>query len=48
MKCSLSKIRVVDGDPLPACNREVLKKLIEKVALRRLRRMQYEAEKKAF
>ena len=47
MKCSFSQVRVVEGDPLPAQNREVLKKLIKKVALKRLRRMQYEAEKQA-
>ncbi len=39
-------VRVVDGDPLPAPNREVLKKLIEKVALRKLMQMHYEAERK--
>lgn len=46
MKCSPVEVWVVDGDPLPASNREVLKKLIEKVALRKLRQLQYEAEKK--
>ncbi len=39
-------VRVVDAGPLPARNEEGLKKLIKKVALRKLRQMQYEAEKK--
>jgi hypothetical protein len=40
-------VRVVDAGPLPPGNREVLKKLIKKAALRKLRQLQYEAEKKA-
>jgi hypothetical protein len=47
MKCSPAEVRVVDAGPLPPRNREVLKKLIKKVALRKLRQMQYEAQREA-
>ncbi len=47
MKGSPYEVRVVDAGPLPPHNREVLKKLIKKVALRKLRQMQYEAQRKA-
>ena len=40
-------VRVSDAGPLPPHNREVLMELIEKVALRKLRQMQYEAQRKA-
>jgi hypothetical protein len=40
-------VRVVDAGPVPAGNREVLQKLIKKAALRKLRQMQYEAQRKA-
>ena len=40
-------VRVVDAGPLPPDNIEVLKKLIKKAALRKLRQMQYEAQRKA-
>jgi hypothetical protein len=47
MKCSPFRIRVVDAGPLPPDNREMLKKLIKKVALRELRQMRYDAQRKA-
>ena len=40
-------VRVVDAGPLPPDNSEVLKNLIKKAALRELRKMQYEAQRKA-
>ena len=40
-------VRVYDAGPLPPANREVLEKLIKKAALRKLRQMQYEAQRKA-
>jgi hypothetical protein len=47
MKCSPSGVRVVDAGPLPAHNREILKELVKKVALRKLKQMQYEAQREA-
>jgi hypothetical protein len=41
------KIRIVEVGPLPPDNREMLKKLIKKVALRKLKEMQCEAQREA-
>jgi len=47
MKFSPFRVRVVDAGPLPPDNKEALKKPIKKVAMRKLRQMQYEAQRKA-
>jgi hypothetical protein len=41
------EVRVVDAGPLPAQNREILKELLKKVALRMLKQMRYEAQREA-
>ena len=41
------KVTVIDGDELPHRHREVLKKLIKKVALRKLKELQEQQEAKA-
>jgi len=46
MKCSTWKVRVVEAGPLPPENWEVLKELIKKAALRKLRQMEHEAQRK--
>jgi len=47
MRKSDPVVRVVDAGPLPSENWQVLKKLIKKAALRKLRQMQNEAQRKA-
>jgi hypothetical protein len=46
MKNRHPEIWVVDAGPLPAENLEILKELIKKAALRKLRQMHYEAQRK--
>jgi len=43
----IQEFRIVDAGSLPPDNREAQKKLIKKVAMRKLRQMQYEAQRKA-
>jgi hypothetical protein len=47
MKCSPSGVRVVDAGPLPARTQEMLEELLKKVVLRKLKQMQYEAQREA-
>ena len=40
-------VRVYDAGPLPARNQEMLVELLRKVVLRKLKQMQYEAQREA-
>jgi len=47
MKNRHLEVRVVDAGPLPAHNKEMLKELLKTVVLRKLKQMQYEAQREA-
>ena len=47
MKNRHLEIRVVDAGPLPDRNQEMLVELLKKVVLRKLKEMEYEAQREA-